>query len=140
MSFKVRSITEADLPIVSSWFSNVAWSTPPVEASFPEHGFVVESNGSPVACCWLYLNNTRRANPDWIAVDPKAAEESQCEAIMALMRYLDEAALHVQPSIELFVTHTKNRWLAEVMKRCGYRASDGWIRLTRIVDGHGSEA
>jgi hypothetical protein len=69
-----RLFTDADYPIVESWWKD--WGWPPVhQSSLSETGVIVSNGGLDIAAVWLYKTDSDMALIEWFIANKKAPRE-----------------------------------------------------------------
>ena len=82
-----RIVLEQDYPIISQWWTRRNGTPPPINM-LPDTGVIVEEDGKPLSCAFLYeVSNCSMAIIEWEATNPDC--HSPMKALRALHMVFD---------------------------------------------------
>lgn len=130
---KIRSVGEDDVKELSRWFESVKWPMPPAENLLPKDSFLVELDGKPVACAFVYLTGTAFLYISWTNTNPDVSEKEQADGLEKIVKTVQEFAKVSSPKIRVIQTFTKNEKFATKLKNLDFRLDFGFYQATWLL-------
>ncbi len=126
MELNVRKLTEEDYEIFSDWWVKWEWPVMPKEF-LPDNGkggLMVEKNGVPIVCGFVYENNSKFWIFEWMISNPKYRDNDRQEAIELLITSIEDtyrekgagALFSIGRSKHLVETQKKMGWICETKR------------------------
>lgn len=133
MQYKLRRITEEDVPEVSRWFESISWDMPPVEGALPRDGFLAFKNNIPVACGFLYLTGTAISFVQWTNTNPNVGDKEQAEGLSFIIETMKDIVAAIEPPVKSIVIMTKSEKFATKLKSLGFRTNFGFYQCSWVL-------
>lgn len=132
---KIRQVEEKDYPEIADWFKKIKWPYPFVENVIPEIGLVAESEGTPLACAFLYTTGKPLAFIDWTATNPEVSQKLGMMALTEIIKHLQRACAQIEPKIRMLCHFVSNEKLAIYYeKECKFRKHNNSIQMVWLSD------
>jgi hypothetical protein len=113
---------ETDYGTVESWWIGHGWPAVP-RGVLPRLGVMALFEGSPVACGWLYMDNSIGVSMlEWMVSNPSANPRHVLKGIKAIVEFLKDQAREMNYTVML--TTCKQESLAKVYEKTGFRKTD----------------
>jgi hypothetical protein len=115
-----RPLIEEDYETICKWWEGWKW---PVVARelLPNDGtggFMVEKNGQPIVCGFIYLTNSKGAWLEFIVSDPNYKDKDRHSAIELLISGAEKFCIDLGFKVMLFVG--KSKGLINKFKKLGW--------------------
>jgi hypothetical protein len=133
MTYKIKQITEDDVPEVSRWFESISWDMPPIEGSLPPAGYLALKDNKPVACAFAYLTGTSISFVQWTNTNPDVSDKEQSEGLSFVIETVKEIVSSLQPQVKSIVIMTKNEKFATKLKTLGFRTTFGFYQCSWVL-------
>ena len=120
MELNVRKLTEEDYEIFSDWWIKWEWPVMPKEF-LPDNGkggLMVEKNGNPIVCGFVYENNSKFWIFEWMISNPEYRENDRKEAIEMLINNAENVCKDMGYKYKLSIG--RNKHLIETHKKLGW--------------------
>lgn len=128
--FKVRDITDDDMPEIARWFSTRKWPQPIVEGIAPSYGLIAETEeGLPISCVWVYTTGRSIAFMEWLGSNPDAPGSLTILAMKSLTDHLKQMCELSDPPIRALRFYTQNKALAAQLESRHFKKSKDYLRL-----------
>lgn len=88
----VRLLTEKDYETIVKWWKWWRWPVLP-QSMLPDGGkggYMIEKNGTPIICGFVYLTNSKIAWLEWIVSNPDYREKDRKQAIEMLINHVED--------------------------------------------------
>jgi N-acetylglutamate synthase-like GNAT family acetyltransferase len=126
-------IAETDYPILVEWWKGHGFPVLPV-AVLPKLGLVVEHDTKPIACAFLYMDNSVGVCMlEWLTTAPEAAPKAIPSAIRAIVEVMAQRAKEMNYGVML--TTCRQPALARVFEKNGFEKTDeAVIHLLKLIE------
>ena len=120
---RIRLInTEADYPMIKSWWEAHGWDSVPVQA-LPKIGAIVEDDGESVAAAWLYMDNSVGVCwMEWLVSNPEARPTRIVRAVSQIVEFL--AQVGKDNNYGVMLTACRQDKLVALYERNGFTKTD----------------
>ena len=120
MELNIRKLKEEDYDIFSDWW--VKWDWPVLPKEFlPNNGtggYMVEKNGIPIVCGFVYETNSKWYLFEWIVSNPKYRDKDRKQAIELLITSVQD--IYSRKGVRALFAVGRNNKLIEIKKKLGW--------------------
>ena len=113
-------LVEEDHKIICSWWRWWRWPEIPKEM-LPDNGksgFMIQKDKTPIACCFLFITNSKGAKLEWLVSNPKYKEKDRKEAIEMLINNVEVVCKNM--GCKYIFSIGRNKHLIETHKKLGW--------------------
>jgi hypothetical protein len=108
--------------VVREWWVAHGWGAVP-SAILPKFGVMAFFGETPLACAWLYMDNSVGVSMlEWMVSNPDASPRKVLKAINLIVDFMGKAAADMDYGVML--TTCKQESLAKVYERAGFARTD----------------
>lgn len=117
--YQIRAYTEADHPLISSWWKAHSVAVIP-HCALPKTSAVCEFEGVPVAASWVYLDNSISLGfMAWTCADPDAKGKVTLQAIHTVIKFL---TTHTEEDLGyILMALSAQHGLTKLMEKHGFK-------------------
>lgn len=91
MHLSPRKFLKEDYDIISQWWKTYGW-TPPQLKSLPDNGILIEFEGNPIVCGFIYLGDGSFSFIEWVIADKSSDSQARKIAVDMLIKELIQIA------------------------------------------------
>jgi hypothetical protein len=126
--FEARAFADEDHGMICNWWVGHGWPVLPL-SSLPTNGIIVEKNGVPLVCGFVYQTDSDLALIEWIVSDPKSSPVDRVRALDELIDSLSELAK--AGGARLALTFVRNERLIERYQNRGFVVTEQHTTLVK---------